>query len=185
MSLFICLEGVDAVGKTEICKSLAARLGYQYYKSPGALFAPVRDLVDQDVDPLTRYFFYRAATQDDSRCIRQLLQTSGVVCDRYIYSTFAFHGAMDAQVQSLFELTQLVMPDYTFVLTAREDVRATRLLGRLEMKELEHNLALQRQADRIFKTFGHTVVDTSDTTVEEATDAILSHIKQGVDHDVT
>jgi thymidylate kinase len=180
MSLFICLEGVDAVGKTEVSQALAERLGFQYYKSPGAQFASVRDLVDKDVDPLTRYFFYRAATQHDSRQIRGLLQTSGVVCDRYIYSTFAFHGAMDPQVQSLFELTQIVMPDHTFVLTAREEVRLARLSGRREVKELEQNLPLQRQADRIFKTFGHTIVDTSDTTVEEATEIVLSHLKQGV-----
>ncbi len=179
MSLFICLEGVDAVGKTEVSKLLAARLGYQYYKSPGTQFATVRDLVDKDVDPLTRYFFYRAATQHDSRCIRELLKTSGVVCDRYIYSTFAFHGAMDSHIQSLFELTQLVMPDYTFVLTAKEDVRTSRLLGRRDVKELERNLPLQRQADRIFKTFGHPVVDTSNTSVEEAVEIVISHLKAG------
>lgn len=179
MSLFICLEGVDAVGKTEVSKALAAQLGYQYYKSPGSHFASVRDLVDRDVDPLTRYFFYRAATQHDSRKIRELLQTSGVVCDRYIYSTFAFHGAMDAKIQSLFELTQLVMPNHTFVLTAREEIRTARLGQRPEAKELELNLSLQRQADQLFKTFGHTVVDTSDTTVDEATNIVLSHLRQG------
>lgn len=183
MSLFICLEGVDAVGKTEVSKSLAARLGYQYYKSPGGQFAAVRDLVDQDVDPLTRYFFYRAATQHDSRQIRNLLETSGVVCDRYIYSTFAFHGAMDTQIQPLFELTQLVMPDHTFVLTAREEIRACRLRERPEVKELEHNQPLQRQTDRIFKTFGHPVIDTSELSVEETTALILSYIKQGAGYD--
>jgi thymidylate kinase len=178
------LEGVDGVGKTEVSQKLAERLGYQYYKSPGAQFASVRDLVDQDVDPLTRYFFYRAATQHDSRQIRSLLQKSGVVCDRYIYSTFAFHGAMDSQIQQLFELTQVVMPDYTFVLTAREEVRISRLGKRREVKELEQNLPLQRQADRIFKTFDLPVVDTSDTTVEEVTEIVLSQLRQGVGHDI-
>lgn len=37
MSTFICLEGVDAVGKTEVSKCLAKKLGYQYYKSPGTI----------------------------------------------------------------------------------------------------------------------------------------------------
>lgn len=173
MAIFICLEGVDAVGKTEVSKLLAERLGYQYYKSPGGLFSSVRSIVDTDVDPLTRYFFYRAATQYDSKKISEALATSGVVCDRYIYSTFAFHGAMDAQIQSLFELTQLIMPDHTFILTAREEVRAKRLRLRKNVNDLELNLGLQRQADRIFKTFGHSIIDTSDTTVEEATNLIL------------
>jgi len=67
MTIFICVEGVDAVGKTEVGKCLAERLGYQYYKSPGGLFSSARSIVDTDVDPLTRYFFYRAATQHDSK----------------------------------------------------------------------------------------------------------------------
>lgn len=178
MSRFICLEGVDVVGKTEIGKRLAEKLRYQYYKSPGGPFAFVRGIVDENVDPLTRYFFYRAATQYDSRQIAGVLMTSGVVCDRYIYSTFAFHGAMDAQIQSLFELTQLLMPDHTFVLTAREEVRIKRLQARPDAKGLELNLPLQRQADRIFRTFGHEIIDTSDTTVEEATDQILARLGQ-------
>lgn len=176
MSLFICLEGVDAVGKTEVSKCVAAKLGYQYYKSPGEPFAAIRNIVDENVDPLTRYFFYRAATQNDSRAIGELLKTSGVVCDRYIYSTFAFHGAMDTIVQSLFELTKLIMPDQTFILTAVEEVRKARLAHRPDVKTLELNLALQRQAERVFMTFGHPVVDTSRTTVEEAADIILAQI---------
>ncbi len=176
MTIFICIEGVDAVGKTEVGKRLAERLGYQYYKSPGGLFSSARSIVDTDVEPLARYFFYRAATQHDSKKIGEILKTSGVVCDRYIYSTFAFHGAMDTQIQSLFEITQLVMPDYTFILTAREEVRKKRLRSRKNVNDLELNLPLQRQADRIFKTFGHSVIDTSDATVEETTDLILASL---------
>lgn len=178
MNLFICLEGVDAVGKTEVSKCLAIKMGYQYYKSPGNPFAAVRGIVDNDIDPLTRYFFYRAATQHDSRVLTEMLEVSGVVCDRYIYSTFAFHGAMDNHIQSLFELTQLVMPNNTFLLSAREDVRERRLRERLDPKALELNLALQRQAERIFKTFGHPIIDTSDTSVEEATNLILKSLER-------
>lgn len=179
MTRFICLEGVDAVGKTEVSKQLAEKLGYQYYKSPGGLFASARSIVDDDVDPLTRYFFYRAATQHDSKKISQMLATTGVVCDRYIYSTFAFHAAMDAKIQSLFEVTGLLVPDHTFVLTAREEIRAARLCQRIGVKDLELNLPLQRQADSLFRNFGHHVLDTSDTTVEAATKALIGLIQKG------
>lgn len=183
MPLFICLEGVDAVGKTEISKKLAERLGYRYYKSPGLPFADVRDMVDENVDPLTRYFFYRAATQNDSRAIAQLLETGGVVCDRYIYSTFAFHGAMDPRIPPLFELTQLVMPDHAFILTAREEVRAKRLGARSGLTEVEQNLPIQREADRIFRSFGHPIIDTSDTSVEEVVELVLSNLPKEFSHD--
>lgn len=177
MSLFICLEGVDAVGKTEVSKCLASKLGYQYYKSPGSPFVEVRHIVDEKVDPLTRYFFYRASTQNDSRNLAEMLKVSGVVCDRYIYSTFAFHGAMDAGIQSLFERTRLTMPDHTFLLSAREDVRLARLKMRASVSPLEFNVALQRQAERMFGNFGHSLIDTSDTTVEEATMLILKQLE--------
>lgn len=176
MNPFICLEGVDAVGKTEVAKYLATKLGYSYYKSPGEPFASVRKMVDESVDPLTRYFFYRSATQHDSRSIANLLTASGVVCDRYIYSTFAFHGAMDPLIQSLFELTGLRMPDQTFLLVAREEIRAARLRARTDANALDLNVVLQRRSNQIFQTFGLTLVDTSDTTVEEAAGLILAQL---------
>lgn len=179
MSHFICLEGVDGVGKTEVGKLLAQKLGYVYYKSPGGPFALARTMVDIDIDPLTRYFFYRAAVQYDSRAIGILLTKSGVVSDRYIYSTFAFHEAMDSHVGALFELTNLVMPEYVFVLTAREDVRFARLRNRSDATALDFNQPVQEKADRIFRGYGHPMVDTSDTTVEETVEYLLTHFLKG------
>lgn len=179
MNHFICLEGVDGVGKTEIGKLLAQKLGYVYYKSPGGPFALARTMVDTDIDPLTRYFFYRAAVQYDSRMIGILLNKSGVVCDRYIYSTHAFHAAMDSHIGGLFELTNLVMPEYVFILTAREDVRLARLKNRSDAIALDFNLPVQEKADRIFRGFGHPMVDTSDNTVEQTVEYILANYLKG------
>jgi len=94
MPVFICIEGLDASGKTSISQALARVLGASYYKSPGGPYAEARKIVDEVVDPLTRYFFYRAAVQYDSGVIRNLLTRTSVVCDRYIYSTIACHAAM-------------------------------------------------------------------------------------------
>lgn len=179
MNHFICLEGVDGVGKTEVGKLLAQKLDYVYYKSPGGPFALARTMVDIDIDPLTRYFFYRAAVQHDSRKISVLLGESGVVSDRYIYSTFAFHEAMDSHIGGLFELTSLIMPDYVFVLTAREDVRLARLKNRSDVTALDFNKPVQDKADRIFRGFGHPVVDTSDNTVEQTVEYILANFLKG------
>lgn len=179
MNHFICLEGVDGVGKTEVGKLLAQKLGYVYYKSPGGPFALARTMVDIDIDPLTRYFFYRSAVQHDSRMIRILLNKSGVVCDRYIYSTHAFHAAMDPHIGGLFELTNLVMPEYVFVLTAREDVRLARLKNRSDATALDFNRPVQEKADRLFKGFGHPVIDTSDNTVEQTVEHIVINFLKG------
>ena len=144
MPLFVCIEGLDATGKTSVSQALAPHLGAYYYKSPGGPYAEARRIVDEVVDPITRYFFYRAAVQYDSNIIRGLLQNGSVVCDRYIYSTIVCHAAMDERIQGLFETTGLVMPDYVFVLTANEDVRMRRLAWRLCVSAMEKNLFLQR-----------------------------------------
>lgn len=178
MNLFVCIEGVDCVGKTSVAELLARRIDAVYYKSPGGMYAKERKVVDELVDPLRRYFFYRAATQYDSGIIGGLLKHSSVVCDRYIYSTFAVHAAMDEKIQSLFEITGLVMPDYVFLLTADEAVRRKRLAERYDVNVLEGNFLLQKKADELFKLQGHIVVDTTSTTVDEVVEAILSRLRE-------
>ena len=176
---FICLEGIDGVGKTTVARIIARHLGAVYYKSPGGKFAETRHMVDSnDIEPLTRYFFYRAATQYDSESIKRILRHSTVVCDRYIYSTFAFHIAMDPRVESLIEMTGLMVPDYTFLLTANEKVRLERLGTRSAVSNLEENTNLQRKANRLFLSQGHVVIDTSHITACKVADNILDHLKQ-------
>ena len=142
------------------------------------MYAKERKTVDESVDPLRRYFFYRAAVQYDSGEIAKLLETSSVVCDRYIYSTFAVHAAMDEKIQALFELTGLVMPDHVFLLTADEAVRKKRLAERSVVSALESNFVLQRKADELFKLQGHPAIDTTNTTADEVVEIILSRLQQ-------
>ena len=179
MSLFICLEGIDGTGKTTVARVLARQLNAMYYKSPGGVFAKTRHIVDGDgIDPLTRYFYYRAATQYDSQMIRQILKHSSVVCDRYIYSTIAYHSAMDTRIEGLKDITGLVIPDYTFLLTANEEVRLERLSNRPTVSNLEENSLLQRKADQLFMTQGHIVIQTSVIPVHEVVGQILRHLQQ-------
>lgn len=178
MSLFVCIEGLDATGKTEVSRSLAQALRATYYKSPGGPFAEARKIVDEVVDPITRYFFYRTAVQYDSGVIRNLLASTPVVCDRYIYSTVVCHTAMDERVQGLFEVTGLVMPDYVFILTADEDVRVRRLAERPNISVIERNLPLQQKMNQLFKAQGYPVIDTTHTKVEDVVGMILEHLSE-------
>jgi dTMP kinase len=177
MSRFICIEGLDGVGKTKITRLVADRLGYQYYKCPGAKFAAIRHVMDEHTDPLTRYFFYRAANQEDSRAIAQLLRTvPGVVCDRYIYSTIATHAALDERVWSLSECTGLIIPDYVYLLTTRQEVRLARLQRRAHTHKQDFDLVFQRRVEANFRSFGHPIIDNSDLAVEETVNIILASI---------
>lgn len=178
MGLFICIEGIDCVGKTTVAEALARRINAVYYKSPGGVYARERKALDELANPRRRYFFYRKAVQYDSGEIGALLKTFPVVCDRYVYSTFAVHAAMDETIRSLFEITDLVMPDYVFLLTADEGVRKERLAARRDVTIVESNFLLQTKADELFKLQGHPVIDTTRTTVDEVVETILSQLHQ-------
>jgi thymidylate kinase len=170
---------VDFVGKTTVSLALARLLGAVYYKSPGGKYAETRKLVDETIDPLQRYLFYRESVQYDSGEISKLLEFSSVVCDRYIFSTFAFHAALDESLQSRFECEGIIMPHHVFLLTADENVRLKRLAKRSVTAGLDKNMPVQRKADEIFRRQGHIVLDTTHTTDEETANAIFTLLRAG------
>lgn len=184
MPSFITLDGVDGVGKTTVSKALAEALGAVYFKSPSSPFDKMRADVDKVADPLTRYFFYRSATQHDSKIIRGLLdEGKSVVCDRYIYSTYAYHLAMDQRVSDIFEMSGLVQPDFRLLLTASHEVRWKRISARFADqsydKHLERNHALQQEVASTFQTMGLIEIDTTHLTVMEVVKQALSVVSCG------
>ncbi|GDX83818.1 hypothetical protein LBMAG42_56290 [Deltaproteobacteria bacterium] len=177
--LFVVIEGVDGVGKSSVVRALSARLGATAYKSPGGPFALARPLVDEGLDGLTRYYFFRAAVQYDSACISKLLEQAPVVCDRYIESTRVCHAIRDPRVWALDAGAALLKPTRTFVLTAHPDVIARRLLSRPERGHDEQDLAFILRCDALFRTLGHPVLDTSTTTADTIADRIVADLERG------
>lgn len=169
-NVFITIDGVDGVGKTTVAQLLASDGSFHYYKSPAGPFAQLRKEVDDRATPLERYCFYRTATQYDSTKIVQLLETTAVVCDRYIASTAAYHIAMDARIRVIHSNDGLLQPDFAFLLGARSEIRDKRILERAKMlsdAKLEGNSALLDRVAEIFKSLGLIYIDTSDVTAEE------------------
>lgn len=182
MNTFITLDGVDGTGKTTVAKILASDRSFHYYKSPTGPFAQLRKEVDSRAAPLERYCFYRMATQYDSTQIGQLLETSHVVCDRYIASTAAYHIAMDARIRVVHDDNGLLKPHFTFLLGARSDVRDKRILERAKMlsdAKLEGDSALLDRVAEIFRSFGLVYIDTSDITAEEVATKIRHIVMEG------
>ena len=180
--IFISLDGVDGVGKTTVAKLLAVDTSLQYYKSPAGPFAQLRKEIDTHATPLERYCFYRLATQYDSIQISQLLETSSVVCDRYIASTAAYHITMDARIRVIHNDAGLLKPHFAFLLGARSEIRDKRILERTKVlsdAKLEGNSALLDRVSEIFISFGLIYIDTSDMTAEEVATEIRRVVTQG------
>lgn len=182
--LFISLDGVDGVGKTTVAKLLASDGSFRYYKSPSGPFAQLRKEIDSHATPIERYCFYRLATQFDSVQISRLLKTSPVVCDRYIFSTIAYHVAMDPRIWAIHNDAGILKPHFAFLLGARPEIRNKRLCERNNMssdssdKDIERNSAFLDLVANIFMSFGLIYIDTSDITAEEVVEIIKQIIAE-------
>lgn len=180
--LFITIDGVDGVGKTTTCALLAQRLNAASFKSPSEPFLSTRYMVDSNVEPLTRYFFFRAATQNDSKKIEQILHSgTSVVCDRYIYSTYAYHATMNPVIDKIFEKTELAEPDLSILLTAPSGVRKNRLAQRKAANQeydrlLENNSAYQDAVQVFFQNLNMFEVDTEQNTPKQVVDIIVQKV---------
>lgn len=180
--VFISIDGVDGIGKTTVAELFAADGSFRCYKSPSGPFAQLRKEIDAHATPLERYCFYRLATQFDSKQINQLLETSSVVCDRYIASTAAYHIAMDARIRVIHDETGLLRPHFAFLLGARSEIRDKRLLERAKISsdiEIERNSSFLDRVAGIFMLLDLIHIDTSDMTAEEVVMAIRRIIIRG------
>jgi dTMP kinase len=135
LGLFITLEGGEGVGKSTLCKALAARLeaaGHTVLTSrepggsPGA--EAIRKLVLHTVDNeawsarAEALLMAAARAEHVDRTLRPALHSGAtVVCDRFLDSTWAYQGVgsewTDAQLDQLAELTLGAQrPDITLLL---------------------------------------------------------------------
>jgi len=177
-NLFLSIEGVDGVGKTTVAKLLAADGSFQYYKSPGAPFQALRKEIDAHATTLERYCFYCVSNQSDARCIKELLKVNSVVCDRYVASTMAYHFAEDDRIRAIHNDSELLKPDFVFLLGARTEIRDQRMFGRAKMSKAESNSDFLNRVAEIFMSLGLIYIDTSDITAQEVAARIRYVISQ-------
>jgi thymidylate kinase len=81
---------------------------------------------------------------------------------------------MDQRIHAIFETTDLILPDLTILLMARDEIRKDRIERRDQITQVNLTYEIQRQINAIYHGLANEIVDTSDTTVAEATDLIMS-----------
>ena len=133
MNKLIVLEGIDGVGKTTIALELKKALKktgisailYEDYEKKHPGFNSLKPLVKKI--PITgSHLFYLASAVYKSEEIRKLLKKHWVICDRYFYSTMAYHQAKGSNLKTN-HLACLLEPDYKFLLTINEETRKKRV----------------------------------------------------------
>jgi thymidylate kinase len=134
---FIVVEGLDGSGKTAVCQRISEQIKCQQYKTPPYLFDSIRGVIDSAADAGTRFFFYLSSILYASSEIKAIINTTSVVCDRYLHSTLSYHYALNPRLPRL-DLSGLdiLKPDIVFYLTVPYEERVRRI-ARRENRTLE------------------------------------------------
>jgi len=156
---FIALEGLDGTGKSTIAAALALRLGAELLRTPPAVLAPVRPLIDGafESSPTARQLFYAATVAEASdRARRTLAAGRSVVIDRYWFSTVAYARVREGSLDLSVVEPHLLRPDLTVFLQLEEPLRHRRVRTRGATAADERSLvtgeALARCYDELLVT---------------------------------
>ena len=176
-NLFVTVEGLSGCGKTTIAMLLAERWAARYYKTPPAMFAPIRGVVDSNASPLARHLYYYAGIAQASLEIATMRHEHAVVCDKYLATMLAYSRAAGVTVDT--PPSGLVLqPDFTFVLEVPDAVRLRRLeaLGTITPMHREFlKMETDLQVAQHFEQPGVLKIDNSMTGLVSALATITTY----------
>lgn len=148
---FIVLEGIDGSGKTTMGKILASKIGGVFYQTPSSFWRKHRSIVENS-HCLIRFLFYLSATIYSSIEIRILLKKTPVVCDRYIYSTWAHHYAYGLKIlkKISYKYLPITKPDKVIYLYVDLKEREKRIKQRRNNTKKDEDSETLQIADDFF-----------------------------------
>lgn len=136
----VVFEGIDGVGKSTtvrlLQKTLLAKgfsaICFEDWEDRSGGFNIIKSFIKKDVSLESSLFFYIASSIYKTTLIAELLKKQWVICDRYIYSTIAYHIAKGIRQDIIPDIEKLpvLIPDYYFLLKTDEATRIKRLQSR-------------------------------------------------------
>jgi dTMP kinase len=132
-NLFLVFEGIDGAGKTTTAIALATAVNGMYIKSPPEPFTNIKQRILESAAPLARFTYFLSSNIQLSELAKVYLQRNHVISDRYVWSTIAYHAAMEnIQPSELYNLAKplihnLLMPHYVIYLTVKRETQLQRL----------------------------------------------------------
>ncbi|WP_066425086.1 deoxynucleoside kinase [Anabaena sp. 4-3] len=179
---FLVFEGLDGAGKTTLAELFAKHHNFSYYSSVPSELVYLRDKIAANNSPITMFHFYTLCNLMRSQEYRLKLNSSGVVADRYIFSTFAYNSLLVKQDLSChFPILQsspdFLLPDVIVYVTASQSIINQRIAKRSQevpiqwygdKVSLECNLT--ESYKRIFSLVDIPVleIDTTNSNPEQA-----------------
>jgi len=90
------IEGVDASGKTTVCKTLSNRNEWKYLRTPTGIFREYNYKIEKLGDKPLAYIFFLSAILNTSYLIKKNLKyQKTIICDRYYPTLIAYYNAIN------------------------------------------------------------------------------------------
>ncbi len=186
----IVFEGIDGCGKTTMAHQLKealekrgiAAICFEDLENKNEGFNIIKPFVSRQVPIDSSLFFYVASAINKSAMIKKILKKQWVICDRYIYSTLAYHRARGADLSLLPDLKKIpiIPPDFYFLLTVSEPTRIHRL------KKSQNRTAddfqpktagsFNDEVERCLKEYKPIIIDSSSMDTGQTIDCVLKII---------
>jgi len=180
--VFICVEGLDASGKTTQSKLLVRGLRRKRFEavyttepSHGKIGRLIRKHVllgENRLSVVLEALLFAADRVDHlEREVKPFLQAEKiVVSDRYVYSSFAYQGAAGLDLKWIEEVNRSAMkPDLTIYIDIPPDVVLRRLKRKKSIMETMQNQQRVREIYlKLVKAYGLRLVDGNKPRAEVA-----------------
>lgn len=177
MRTLICLEGTSYAGKTTVARLLSEKMPAVYGPRVAVGWEEQEEKIHENPDPLARFSFFKKEIAARSEQIKQMLERTDVVLDRYLLSVFAYHSVIvGTQLDVGFDPSNLRQPDFTILLTVDEMALRQRMKNRPPRHRYESDpvflMEVQREFLRLIDRATTILIDTSIQSAEEAAQAV-------------
>ncbi len=183
---FICIEGIDASGKTTQAKILVKNLKrkgidaiYTTEPSKGKIGKLIRQHVlarEKRVPIAIEALLFAADRLDhlENEVEPALEKRKIIVCDRYVYSSLAYQGAADLSRDWIRDINQFaVVPDLAIFLDVSPEVVLKRLKRKRTVMENSGNLQKVREVYLGLVTDEKMIMIEGDKPVKDVAEDIL------------
>lgn len=188
----VVFEGIDGVGKTTLSKLLRDKLAnqgikavrYEDVEEKNNGFNLIKPFIKTRVSINSSLLFYLASALYKSQQIEKLLKNSWVICDRYIYSTLAYHRVRNADLFLLSDIKRfpIKLPDFLFLIKVNDDIRLQRIKTRSINNAYDFKTKMNRnfvgKMEKEFEKFDPIVIDNSHSTPLETIEKIFTMAKR-------
>jgi len=187
--VFVCIEGLDASGKTTQAHLLVKALQKRGFKvlyttepSPGKIGELIRAYVLQRrrrVKTVTEALLFAADRVDhvENRVKPALRKGKIVVSDRYVYSSLAYQGAAGLDIKWIEEINQFaLLPDLALYIDVPPEVVVKRIKRK---KTVMERLQIQKEVREVYMKLvedGRLVLINGNRPKEEVAEDILKHV---------